>query len=118
MPDIEQAITRAIGHGTALVTGPQGAITGGMLLSRDDEPHHIHWLAVADAARGRGLGRALVHTAMERWPDGDIDVVTFTVNTPGGVAARRLYERCGLELAGPADPALNGAPRDRYVLRQ
>ena len=89
-----------------------------MLLSRDDEPHRILWLAVADAARGRGLGRALVHAAVERWPNGDIDVVTFTADTPGGVAARRLYERCGLELAGPVDPALNGGLRDRYVLRR
>jgi GNAT superfamily N-acetyltransferase len=89
-----------------------------MLLSRDDEPHRIHWLAVAEVARGRGLGAALVRAAIERWPEGDIDVVTFTAATPGGKAARRLYERCGMEPAGPAEPAPDGALRDHYLLRQ
>ena len=84
MPDIEQVIRRAIGRGTALVTGPEGAITGGMLLSRDDRRHRIHWLAVSAVARGQGLGGALVRSAMERWPSGDIEVVTFTADTPGG----------------------------------
>lgn len=118
MPDFEQSIARAIGRGAALVTGPHGAITGGMVLSRDDGPHRIHWLAVAEIARGRGLGRALVRAAMERWPVGEIDVVTFPADTPEGVAAGRLYERCGLELAGPTDPAPNGSPRVRFVLRR
>jgi GNAT superfamily N-acetyltransferase len=118
MPDIEQSIARGIERGTALVTGPKGAITGGMLLSRDDKPHRIHWLAVAGVARGQGLGSALVHAAFERWPEDAVEVVTFAADTPGGQAARLLYERCGMELAGPAEPAPDGALRDRYLLRQ
>jgi ribosomal protein S18 acetylase RimI-like enzyme len=118
MPDIEHAIARGVQRGTALVTGPGGAITGGMLLSRDDRPHRIQWLAVASAARGHGLGRALVRAAFARWPEGDVDVITFTDDTPGAEAARRLYARCGMELTGPAGPGPDGALRDRYLLRR
>jgi hypothetical protein len=88
------------------VTGPPGAITGGMLLSRDDEPHRIHWLAVAEVARGRGFGAALVRAAIERWPEGDIDVVTFTAATPGGEAARRCTNGAAWNRPGPRSQPL------------
>lgn len=118
MPDIRSAIERGIGRGTALVTGPEGDISGGLLLSRDDRPHRISWLAVAPGARGQGLGAALVRAAIERWPTGDIEVITFGPSTRGGAPARGLYERVGFVLAGPAEPAENGDSRQSYVLRR
>lgn len=118
MPDMRAVIERGMARGTALVTGPEGAITGGILLSRDDQPHHITWLAVAESARGQGLGAALASAALERWPTGDIDVVTFTKGTSGGEPARRLYERFGFVCLGAAEPAPDGSPRDRFCLRR
>ena len=118
MPGIRGVIERGVERGTALVTGAQGAITGGILLSRDDQAHRINWLAVATSARGHGLGAALVSAALDRWRVGDIDVVTFTRDTPGGEPARHLYERFGFVRLGPAPTGSDGRPRDLYRLRR
>ena len=118
MPDIRSAVERGIGRGTALVTGAVGAVSGGALLSRDDRPHRISWLAVAPAARGHGLGTALVRAAVDRWPAGEIEVITFGADTVGGNPARRMYVKAGFAPAGPVHPAENGDPRERYVLRR
>lgn len=118
MPGIQSVIERGIVRGTALVTGPAGSISAGMLLSRDDKPHHISWLAVAPEARGRGLGTALVHAAIARWPTDDIDVITFGPDVAGGEPARRLYSSAGFVLAGAAEPAENGGSRQRFVLHR
>src|SRR4051794_7412973 len=62
----------------------------GVVLIHDDE---LFQLAVAPAARGRGVGQALVSAAEERigaeYDRAELAVVA--ANTP----ARRLYERCG-----------------------
>lgn len=118
MAEIQRAVERGIDRRTALVTGAEGDITGGILLSRDDQFHRIHWLAVTTSARGRGLGLALVRAALGRWRDGDIDVVTFTVGTPRGEPARRLYERLGFVRLRAAPHAPDGSPRDLYRLRR
>lgn len=58
----------------------------------------IGLVAVADHARGKGLGRALVESAKNYFRDAGlarIEVVTQGRNT----AARALYETCGFELA-------------------
>ncbi len=118
MADIQRAVERGIDRRTALVTGAAGDITGGILLSRDDQPHRIHWLAVTASARGHGMGLALVRAALGRWPDGDIDVVTFTADTPHGEPARRLYERVGFVRLRAAADAPDGSPRDLYRLQR
>lgn len=118
MPGIRGVIERGIERGTALVTGAEGAITGGMLLSRDNQAHRINWLAVATSARGHGLGAALVSAALDRWPVGNVEVATFTWDTPGGEPARHLYERCGFVRLGPAPTGSDGRPRDLYRLRR
>jgi GNAT superfamily N-acetyltransferase len=88
------------------------------LLSRDDEPHHIHWLAVRQSARGRGVGRALLGAIVDRWPTGDISVTTFTADESAGLAARRLYTSSGFTCEGPSQPGPDGGARDLFVLRR
>lgn len=62
----------------------------GVVLLHDDE---LFQLAVAQGARGRGIGQALVSAAEERiGRDHDrAELSVVAANTP----ARRLYERCG-----------------------
>lgn len=116
MPDIADHVRRGMERGTAIVIGEVGVVEAGMLLSRDDRPHEIHWLATAASSRGRGHASALVEYAMTRWPTGEITVVTFTEDEPGGQAARRLYERHGFVDQGRTTPAPDGGERDLYRL--
>ena len=115
-PTFEDLLRRAIGRGTAIVVDDHGLVAGGALLSADGQPHRIHWLAVRQSRRGRGVGSALVSSALERWRAGDVDVVTFTSDVPAGAPARRLYERFGFVCRGRAGAAPDGAPRDLFVL--
>lgn len=55
---------------------------------------------------------------LDRWATGDVDVVTFTTQTPDGAPARRLYERFGFIFAAPAEPAPDGGPRDLFLLQR
>ncbi|MGD7707819.1 GNAT family N-acetyltransferase [Microlunatus sp. Y2014] len=116
MPLFSEAIERGIRRGTAWVTVTAGRFTGGMLLSRPDVPHQIRWLGVLPQCRNEGSGTELVGTALEQWPRGTVDVVTFTAAEPDGRAARRLYERHGFVCLGPTSPAPDGSPRDLFRL--
>lgn len=117
MPDIEHHIRRGIDRGTALVvTTDDDTLIGAALLSRDDRPHRIHWLAVASTARRRGAGRALIRAILARWDDGlPIDVVTFGADVPGGGPARALYAACGFTWTEHTDPGPEGGSRDRWT---
>ncbi len=97
--DIERALTRALENEKA----PQGFV---LLAMQEEQPvgivvvHHTPWsgyvpenlllyLAVAPAHRGRGLGRTLLETAIDRC-HGDIKLHVEHENP-----AIRLYERVG-----------------------
>lgn len=75
---------------STLVAVDDGGGVLGVVLIHDDE---LFQLAVAQEARGRGVGQALVGAAEERigtaYDRAELGVVS--ANT----AARRLYERCG-----------------------
>lgn len=118
MPDLETHIRRGIDRGTAIVVSSGDDVVGAALLSRDGRPHHIRWLAVRRSQRRQGVGAAMMAAILDRWPTGDVDVVTFTAEAPGGAPARRLYERFGFVFAGPAEPAPDGGPRDLFVLHR
>jgi len=115
MPDFRTHALRAIDRGTALVAADGRTVLGGVLLSRDDRPHHITWLAVRARSRRRGIGAALLDAILDRWPDGEISVVTFGPGHAGGEPARRFYARYGFTNRGPAGPGPDGTARDRYV---
>jgi len=118
MPAFDIRLRRSIDRGTAVVVADRDEVAGGALLSRDGEPHHIHWLYVRETRRRQGVGAALLFAILDRWPAGDIEVVTFTVALPGGEAARALYERFGFVSCGRTVPAPDGGARDLFVLRR
>ena len=116
MPTFEDSLRRAIDRRTATVAIDQGEVAGGVLLSAEGRPHRIQWLAVRQSRRGHGVGAALVASALERWPAGDVEVVTFPAEMAAGRAARKLYEKFGFVCCGRAQKAPNGDPRDLFVL--
>lgn len=119
MPDFERHLRRGMQRGTALVVlDDGGTVVGGALLSRDEDPHHIQWLAVRGSAQREGVGAALLGAVLQRWPTGDVEVVTFSPDVAGGEAARAFYQRFGFECQGAAEPAPGGGGRDLFRLRR
>jgi ribosomal protein S18 acetylase RimI-like enzyme len=70
------------------------ALAGGVVISR--EFNQIVWLAVSQAWRWRGIGKALLEFAIGRLSrQENIFVQTFDATVPEGRAARRLYQSLG-----------------------
>lgn len=118
MPAFANHLQRGIERGTALVVGENDVVQGAALLSRVGRPQRTNWLAVRSACRRRGVGAALLRATLDRWPDGEVEVVTFTADTPAGRPARKLYERFGFACQGRTGDAPDGGPRDLYLLRR
>jgi ribosomal protein S18 acetylase RimI-like enzyme len=75
-------------------------------LANADEAE-LHLLAVDDAYRGVGLGRALVSAAIEVAKElGFRKIVLWT--QPSMTAAQKLYESTGFVRADHRDPTING----------
>jgi len=119
MPDFESTLRPNISRGTALcVRDAGGRVLGGVLLRA--APHaQITWLAVRSSARRRGVGHALVASALSRCPPPcDVLVDTFGEDNGEGSPARRLYESFGFVPGEylPDGPA--GGSRQRFRLRR
>jgi glycosyltransferase involved in cell wall biosynthesis/ribosomal protein S18 acetylase RimI-like enzyme len=76
-----------------LVAEEEGEILGYLLTTAS--PPSIDLIAVADRARRKGVGAALVDAAVEHSPTSPFEVVTQARN----VAALRLYESAGFRVA-------------------
>lgn len=63
----------------------------------NDGVAHLRWFVVADAARGRGLGRRLMSLAMAFAHETGIEKIYLTT-FEGLDPARALYEKAGFEL--------------------
>ncbi|MEV7213668.1 GNAT family N-acetyltransferase [Kitasatospora cineracea] len=104
--------------GGALVIDDGAELLGGLLIGWRPPVCHLHWLVVDAAARGRGVGRALVAEALARCPEQvrTVEVVTFGADHPGAAAsgARVFYERLGFSPAEPAVPGPEGGSRQVY----
>jgi ribosomal protein S18 acetylase RimI-like enzyme len=75
-----------------------GALVGMVLCSRvGAKVAHITQLCVAQAYRGRGLGRALLERSAKSLLGAGFEAITLTV-TEGNEQAVRLYERFGFTL--------------------
>lgn len=89
-------------HGYAdavLVAGPPGQPVGYVTCHLDSAAGGAHegrigLIAVAEVARGRGLGSQLVREAL-RWFAGQGAASVSVVTQGRNVAAQRLYQRCG-----------------------
>ena len=74
--------------------GTPAALAGGVVISR--EFNQIVWLAVSQAWRGKGIGKALLEFAIGKLSRKEnIFVQTFDASVPEGQAARQLYLNFG-----------------------
>ncbi len=112
--DAESYRSRLTGAGACLFTllawdGPQ--LLGALSAERDGRAKirhiaHIVGMMVADAAQGRGIGRALMQAALALLVQDDaLQLVTLSV-TRSNQSARRLYERCGFTRYGRLEGAI------------
>ena len=85
-------IDAALGEGRVRVADRGGEVAGYLALTSD--PVAIDLIAVAEDARGSGIGRALVAEAIASAAGGEVVVVAQERNT----AAIGLYESCGFEV--------------------
>jgi ribosomal protein S18 acetylase RimI-like enzyme len=75
-----------------------GALVGMVLCSRvGAKVAHITQLCIAQAYRGRGLGRGLLERSAKSLRHAGFEAITLTV-TEGNEQAVRLYERFGFTL--------------------
>ncbi|MGY5802709.1 GNAT family N-acetyltransferase [Rhizobium sp. LEGMi12c] len=98
MPGFSTILARKIDRKQALCarTVKGHSFAGGILLGGSGDVFWIRWLAVSREYRRCGIGRRLIETAITHVPAYcSICVDTFTKETTGGLAARRIYESCG-----------------------
>jgi len=118
MPQFDVTLKNNIARGTALCANDGvGDIVGGLLLGGEAPDHWLRWFAVRRAARGQGIGAALVDEAMARCPSPcTISLATFGGDNAQGAPARALYQRLGF-LAGEMLPrGPEGGTRQRFTL--
>jgi len=106
-PGFQAALNGAISGGTALSARLGDETIGGVVV--DPENGWVAWLVVAERARGRGAGAALVAAALTfLGEDRDVRVQTFAPDVAAGAPARALYERFGFVDEATADPTPAG----------
>ncbi|MFJ9683747.1 GNAT family N-acetyltransferase [Streptomyces sp. NPDC101194] len=118
-PGFRDAVGKHIRRSTALVAvSSESDLLGSLLFGAKAPTYHVHWLVVAEKARGKGVGRALMMDAIRRFVrgPGSIEVVTFGADHPGAVAsgARVFYERLGFTPAEATAPGPEGGSRQIY----
>ncbi|MGW7524843.1 GNAT family N-acetyltransferase [Streptomyces sp. NPDC054783] len=118
-PGFTSAVERNIRRSTALVAQtPESDLLGALLFGGTAPVHKVHWLVVAETARGKGVGRALMSEAARRFGHGPgtVEVVTFGRDHPGAAAsgARAFYESLGFTPSEPAAPGPEGGSRQVY----
>ena len=118
MPDFTDFIEKHVRRGSAFVVRDEHDTVLGAVLRGGHPPLiHIRWLAVRLAARGSGIGRALIAAALRDLPTPcRVDVVTFGADTAGGGAARGLYMAFGFHPKEHLPTGPEGGSRQRFQL--
>jgi ribosomal protein S18 acetylase RimI-like enzyme len=116
-----QARTRDLGADAATFAAVAGGRWVGVVrVYRDeDEPTAAQLVSmwVDPAARGRGIGRALVERALAWAGENSVTSVRLWV-TEGNAPALRLYEACGFELSGERQPLPSDPSRSEIAMRR
>ncbi|MEU0932653.1 GNAT family N-acetyltransferase [Embleya sp. NPDC005971] len=120
-PGFHAALDAHIAAGLALVVREDAGrpgLLGGLLFGVEPPVHHVHWLVVSAAARGRGVGRALMAQATRRYVrgPGSIELITFGADHPGAIegGSRAFYASLGFVAAEPAEPGPEGGSRQVF----
>jgi ribosomal protein S18 acetylase RimI-like enzyme len=82
------------------VAGDGASVQGYLFVGIEEDPHeaYIHFLGVQPEARGRGIGKRLLHTALHwAFVERGLPQAALTVEDERGVA-RSLYESAGFRL--------------------
>jgi ribosomal protein S18 acetylase RimI-like enzyme len=118
-PGFHAVVERKIRERKAFVVRAEDRLLGGLMIGGAGPEYHLSWLVVSAAARGRGVGKALIRHATEgfRRPC-RVDVITFGRDHPGAITsgARAFYERLGFREGGEAPDGPEGGSRQHYVL--
>ena len=118
MPMFDVTLKAKIAEGAAFcVRAESGVVLGGVLLGGEAPDNWIRWLAVRRAARGQGIGGALLTEVLRRWPGPcTISLSTFGADNPEGRPARRIYERFGFQPGAMLPRGPEGGTRQLYTL--
>ena len=118
MPDFATHAVRAVERNSGIVVRDRDdTVLGAALMSYRPGERHISWLAVRESARRRGVARVLLAAILRRWTGpGDVDVVTFGPDVPGGAAARAFYLSAGFVAAEMLPAGPDARRRQRFVL--
>ncbi len=116
------AVLRHVQRGTALVARSAGAeVLGGLMFGAKPPVYRVHWLVVAEQARGHGIGRALTTDAIRRFVlgPGTLEAITFGPDHPGAASsgARAFYQNLGFHPAEGAAAGPDGGSRQVYRRR-
>ncbi len=97
--DAEAQIERCLRHGEVLVAREHGALVGHLQLVDTDEPDvvEVTSMAVVEARRGSGLGRALVTMALAHARGRGVHRVLVATGA-ADVGNLRFYQRLGFRM--------------------
>ena len=103
----------------AVASSPRADLLGGAIFDVRSAPnYHLSWLAVHERFRGRGVGRGLLSSALDRVvPPALVDVITFGPDSDEGQPARCLYESFGFQAGAMVERGSEGGTRQKYELR-
>ena len=99
--------------------GPPGALLlGGLLYSPKPPLYTVAWLAVTEAHRRHGIGKALIERVFElARPPAEFVVTTFGADRVEGAPARRFYAQMGFHPAESAPDGPEGGSRQIFRRR-
>ncbi len=95
----------------------EGRRAGCIAIQHGDEGAQLRWFFVDEDARGQGIGRQLLETALAFCRDaGHTQVMLWTMSDL--VAARRLYERAGFRLVAETEAPWHASERQQQWMLQ
>ncbi|HVX42296.1 MAG TPA: GNAT family N-acetyltransferase, partial [Mycobacteriales bacterium] len=87
-PGFHAIVERKIQEHKAFVVRAEDRLLGGLMIGGAGPDYHLSWLVVSAAARGEGVGKALLGHVLERFRRPcRVDVITFGRDHPGAMSS-------------------------------